>query len=304
MLLPLALWKRSLAVMLIFAVICIESFGPAAVAQKTDFPETTTSELRPANHHTHEFGVVSIKPGKPGETDWHYGMMRNGDGYEAVNLPLWATIELAFFPPGMIRPERMIGAPDWVFEERWDFRAKVDDSDLADWKESTKHSNEMWSNDLIGLMLESALRDRCKLVAHLVPAQISGYALVIRRNGPNHNVLKSAPPEEALPEHALIINRTEDARMVPYVRSDEEPTVRYIRTSMAVFAHYLAEMYRVPVENKTGLTGRFDFNLRKVNEFGDVGTDWDFGALGLKIVRVNVPAQTLMIDHIERPSQD
>jgi len=71
-----------------------------------------------------------------------------------------------------------------------------------------------------------------------------------------------------------------------------------------------------PVQDRTGLTGKYDFVLKRIDmseeQDGRVSLDaipapndiWDMGALGLKVEPIKIPAETIVIDHIERPSEN
>ena len=62
---------------------------------------------------------------------------------------------------------------------------------------------------------------------------------------------------------------------------------------------------RLPVLDKTGLAGRFDFDLTWSADLDSNLPDL-FTALrdqlGLKLVTVKAPVEVIVIDHVERPS--
>jgi uncharacterized protein (TIGR03435 family) len=69
----------------------------------------------------------------------------------------------------------------------------------------------------------------------------------------------------------------------------------------ASFAEYLSLTLGSHVEDRTGVTGEYDFALRRWQN--DDGSDsLDVEALGLKVEPIKVLRDTLVIDHIERPS--
>ena len=254
--------------------------------------------------HDPAFGVVSIRPSKTEETDSFVMIPKDGNEYIAENRPLWYTIEMAYLPPRMTGThgdKLMLGAPDWVWKEKYSFVGKVDDDYLNEWKKQIEHRSFWDSNEMLQAMLQAALKQRCRLVAHLAPGEINGYALVVAKNGPDERNLKPAPNDEKLPEYAQEISGEGDPRMVPILRREGEQALTFIRTSMIALADQLS-MSGMPVIDRTGLTGRYDFKLPKLNDFNDPGTDWDLGYLGLKLVKAKIPASTLVIDHIERPS--
>ena len=67
---------------------------------------------------------------------------------------------------------------------------------------------------------------------------------------------------------------------------------------------------RLPIEDQTGLTDRYDLVLRRPDSGSSTDDDsgstnyWDVRALGLEFRQVKRPTETLVIDHIERPSEN
>jgi len=69
---------------------------------------------------------------------------------------------------------------------------------------------------------------------------------------------------------------------------------------------------RLVIHNQTGLTGKYDFVLHhlgaSVTSSGDDSntTDqaWDVPSLGLEFQHTKIPSDTIVIDHLERPSEN
>jgi uncharacterized protein (TIGR03435 family) len=105
--------------------------------------------------------------------------------------------------------------------------------------------------------------------------------------------------------------------MVGY-RRGEKPTQTFYNATMEGFAQYLSiRAVGHPVLDHTGLTGHYDFVLNWVQDpdskFPEGVTDsddpdplshWDIEALGFRRVPIKLPADTLVIDHIEKPSEN
>jgi uncharacterized protein (TIGR03435 family) len=270
--------------------------GQAASGQLSTTPPT--KEDAPAAHPA-AFDVVSIKPSKPGETYWTFGDPPGEDLYRAINRPLGVTILEAYFPMALSSRQRLVGAPDWVWKENYDFVGRISAADSEEWEKLSEHWGRTAQNPLLPSMLQIALADRCKLVMHRVPAEIPGYALIVGGHGPNWTQLQETRPGETIPPEAQKIDW--DGRMIPYQRGVENPTLHFYQTSSNSLAAQLSG-FGAPVVDKTGLTGTYDFALMKVSAEGDPAVDWDLGALGLKLVPTKIPTEDVVIDHIERPS--
>ena len=75
------------------------------------------------------------------------------------------------------------------------------------------------------------------------------------------------------------------------------------------FAQQLSRQLGTPVINKTGLHGRYDFNLHWSDANGGSNgsepsiVDAVQEQLGLKLEPQKAPTQVLVIDHVEKPSE-
>ena len=245
----------------------------------------------------HSFDVVSIRPSSAGPNDWMMRIRPDGDEYEVRGMPLGNTILMAFFPLATQSKERISGAPNWVWEEKYDFVGKVSAEYLEEWRSAAQHGFGT-RNPVLEEMLQNALADRCKLIVHRIPATKPGYALVISKRGVNRKNLNEAKAEDSIPANAQRIPW--NGRMVP-IYFPEEPVVHYFDTSMKSLAENLSKSGAAVVD-ETGLTGTYKFNLTRLSTDGDPSINWDLGALGLHLEPIQIPTETIVVDHIERPS--
>ena len=271
---------------------CAVLVSPSVFAQAIPQPSAPGA---PADAHRQlAFEVVSIRPSKPDEPTH---LFFDTDQYHALGLPLGRTILLAYFPFPLHTRERLRGAPAWVWNDRFDFVAKVAPEDLQEWQNARLLGTDR-PNPTLEAMLQAALEDRCKLRVHRIPATTAGFALVVAAHGPNRNTFSPSKPDEIIPDNALKIHV--DGRMVPFESADD-PVLRFYATSTMSLATFLSD-WGTPVEDRTGLTGKYDFKLARVSNTGDVSLDLDVAALGLKLTRITIPIEDIVIDHIEYPS--
>ena len=63
-----------------------------------------------------------------------------------------------------------------------------------------------------------------------------------------------------------------------------------------------------PVQDRTGLTGRYEFTIQAIEhpsqDPDELPENWPISQLGLELKPGKVPGRTLIIDHIEKPSQN
>ena len=276
---------------------CFSFAFPSAFSQDRPQQGTSTAAAGAADHvRAFAFDVVSIRPSDAG-SQMMLEIRTGGDEYRALGMPLANTILWAYFPFRLHSKNRLAGAPNWVWNDKFDFVGKVGGADLPEWQKVTKHG--LWSlNPMVQSMLQAALADRCKFAAHRIAAQVDGYALVVVKQQPNWKNLIAAKPDDVIPSEAQKI--PEDGRMIP-IMSPDEPVARFFQTSMASLAATMSA-WGGPVDDRTGLTGTYNFSLTRLSTEGIPAVDWDLAPLGLKLVPIKLPTETVVIDHIERPS--
>ena len=83
------------------------------------------------------------------------------------------------------------------------------------------------------------------------------------------------------------------------------------KAPMARLASYLTRMLQIPVKDETGLAGDFDFELTWESDAPPLGSpDPALVAaalqeqLGLKLEKRKRPAEILVVDHVEKPSEN
>lgn len=233
------------------------------------------------------FDVASIRPTKqvpgPGSPCFIKGN-DGGNGYTARCMDIKSIIGLMYKIP-----ERQVsGAPGWLDSERFDIDAKAD---------------KKYSLDELHAMFQNLLADRFGLKFHTEKREGNIYALTIDSSG-----LKMK--ENTGPENFQI----------PFIGSlagftGTRVPMNYLCWQLGQFLQDDAR----PVINMTGLTGNYDFKLVFLPPLPP-GLDKDklppgfldrpdlFTAvreqLGLKLTAQKGPVTFIVIDHVERPSEN
>ena len=293
-------WKRS--------IILLGFFAAAALT----FAQSTAPATRPTQTVARPplaFEVISIRPAKPG-SNWMIGWATTPNGYRVTGQSLWYTIMIAYFPQGIAywSEQRLSGAPPWL-DDLYDIDARVSESDLAEWQ---RQGMTLDKKVLLQQMLQTMLAERCHLVAHRIPGgEISGLSLEPGKRGPH---LTETKPAETFPAG---IKLPSGGVLVPYSRG-EKPRMSFYGATMADLAsQFSLTSGGHPVEDHTGLTGRYDFVINWLADLdsnmpeGLISTDdpyplshWDIESLGLHLAPAKLPIDTLVIDHIEKPSEN
>ena len=283
------------------------SLSAAATASAvTDQP--ATAGATPARAYA--FNVISIRENKTprvalGDT-LPFGP--TADGYRMTNDSLVDALLMTANVPqvggsAMFRLDQVKGFPEWAMSERYDIDARIADEDRAEWQKPEARKK------MLQAMLQAMFAERCKLVVHREMKDADVYSLVVARGGPK---FKETDPTA---DHPGGFTLPWGGVMVP----SKDGTNMY-GASMASFVPYIAMMMNVgrPVQDKTGLTGKYDLVMKRP-DMGSASDEQQGGVsasdpesamhsilndLGLKLESGKGLVETLVIDHIEKPSQN
>jgi len=237
------------------------------------------------------FEVATIKLTPLDWTGGRFIRMQSAQQFVARNHGLNTLIAAAY----NLTPQAISGGPKWVDSEHWDILAKTPG-------EVRPNLDEQMA------MLRKLLSERFRLTFHREQKELSIYTLSVTKGGPKlkeSTVSLDAAPEGPPP---LIFQVSKTVVRLPG---------RY--ATMADLASVLQRSpFDRPVVDQTGLSGRYDFDL----EFAPDESLWGgmlsrppdsdkpglFQAirdqLGLKLEAARGPVETLVIDQVERPSEN
>ena len=254
------------------------------------------------------FEVASVKPNGDGPGKMQ-ATTRPGGVFVAVNTPLRLLIADAYIgnQPGAI--DRIVGGPDWVQSARYDITAKA--------AREFRPTPPGPPAELL-LMLRALLEDRFKLKVHREPRELPAYELVVVRPGAA-GLRRSDVDCDALFAAGQVTRPEVGIRPRCGVSNGPVGVTGDIGLiagafSMSQFAQFLQRVGR-PVIDKTGLTGRYDFDLAfaplgssPADAPSDPARPTIFVALeeqlGLKLQSTKGPLDVIVIDSIERPVPD
>jgi uncharacterized protein (TIGR03435 family) len=251
------------------------------------------------------FDVVSVKLDKSGS-----GMIRvmgKPDGYAATNISLLMLIQGAYG----IREDLVSGAPSWANSTRYDIDAKVADADVDTLKKLTPEQRRT--------MLQPMLAERFKLAVHTETKQLPVYELVVAKGG---SKLKEATPGDTYADGIKGPDGVGRAGMIRVGRG--QLTAQAI--PMTSLVNMLSQQLHRTVVDKTGLTGKFDVTMQWTEDSSDPMFKGNDGSqhqaepapdatgpsiftalqeqLGLKLQSAKGPVETLVIDHVEMPTEN
>jgi len=231
------------------------------------------------------FDAVSIKQNKTGQGT---GGGLAGSRYTANNQTVVGIVMGAYH----VTPERIIGGPSWIANDRFDVVAAS--------------STPINAKDL-DVMLQSLLRDRFGFAGHRETRTMAAYRLVPRTSGELGPGLKRAAVDCGDPAAvAAARSRAKSSEPVCGGRSGAGQLI-FRGTTVNALAAALTSATGRQVVNDTGLTGRFDIDL----EWSSLQTADGLSIftavqeqLGLKLESSTAAVEVVVIDSVSRPAEN
>lgn len=231
------------------------------------------------------FEVASVKPSSKEER--MIGMMVYPGGRVTVtNYTLRMLIEEAY----SIQYFQISGGPKWADEERFSIIAKPPDSSAS--SKIAPTNPKLPPPEEERLMLRTLLTDRFQLKIHNETAEGPVFRLVVGSRGPK-------------------LEKTKDPHQFPVVTTNFAPeSLGGYNATMKLLAARLADLFRRPVIDQTGLEGAFDFKVDYTSSISDSNADNGpplskaLAQIGLKLVAGKGPILHLVIDHAVRPTEN
>lgn len=193
-------------------------------------------------------------------------------------------------------PFYLLSAPDWLSNIRFDVTATIAPG-------TTKEQ--------FLLMQQNLLATRLGLVVHREKRAMQVYDLIVSKGG---SKLKAAEPpgdSDAVPSFdkdgfpVLLPGQT------MYKSTGNHAQIQSSADTMEHFATMLAGQLQAPVQDATGLTGRYDFTLKWIP--GTLKAEDDPGLslesalpqqLGLTLRHTKGQVEVLVVDHVEKAPTD
>jgi len=239
------------------------------------------------------YDVVSIKPNKSGNTGSMINV--NHDSFATTNVTLKSLLVSAYG----VKDYLVSGLPGWANSARFDINAKIVDMDADALKKLTGKQRQA--------MLQQLLAERFQLKVHSQTEVQPIYEMVVAKGGSKITEAEPAGPDpdadknqefKGLGRGSMTVRNTElTAHDVP----------------LETLANSLSGKLSRTVVDKTGLKGKYDLSLTWSPDDGsaaasDSSSPSLFTALqeqlGLRLQPAKGPVETLVVDHVELPSEN
>lgn len=256
--------------------------------------------------NTQSFEVASVKVADPAGGGRGAGKAGRGGGagtadptrFTRRNATLAGLIQTAY----SVQPYQVIGPP-WLASEHYDIVAKVPEGTTRD---------EQW------VMLRNLLATRFALKVHRENREMDTYDLVIAKGGKK---FKESTKDDPLPAADAKITVGPDGYPVlppgigevTWPKGNSWIYVLHEQISIAALIARFSRDFQRPINDRTGLSGKFDIALHWAPEMsasaGEPGTAPDpepliFDALqsqlGLKLESKKAPVEVIVVDHADK----
>lgn len=239
-----------------------------------------------ANEKAPTFEVASIKQSRTLDAGGTLGFQEGGR-FRAVNVDGRTLIAVAYKTGQRLLPSQIIDAPDWLYSQRYDITAKVSD-ELAATRPLVLFSK-------MPLLLQSLLEDRFKLRLHHETRELPIYGLVLaRKDGALGPQFRRSSVNCAELDGCRI-------QILPGHLTGGRITLETLTTLLAGTVERF-------VVDRTGLDGTFDVDLGWSPDQASSDKPSIFSAvqeqLGLKFESTKGAVDVVVIDNVERPTED
>jgi bla regulator protein blaR1 len=294
----------------------LAAIGTAALAGPLVFGTLNVTRVRAQVAETaarpgSSFEVASIKPNRSADTGFS-AMFLQGR-FTATGATIKQLITLAY----SVKESQVSGGPSWISSEKYDVEGKEPDA-LAE--ELLKLPFEQRARQM-GAMLQSLLEGRLKLKVSRDTKELPVYALVVAKNGPRltPSAIPPSGPSGANPPGGPGVR----------VESGQIPDLTMPIDGLVEVLSRQPELGGREVVDETGLEGIYTISLRWSPDERPSGMPVGPGGagpgataaprpdtsgpslftalqeqLGLKLEPAKRPVRILVIDHIERPSEN
>ncbi len=258
------------------------------------------------------FEVVSVKANQSDSLQARGGVLPGGR-FSVQNWPLYQLISIGF---QAYRDFQIEGAPAWTRTSRFDIDAKAPAGVTLGALASDGPPTPAIQ------MLRSLLMDRFNVKAHWETREVPAYGLVIARGDGKLGPKLLGANTDCAAERLARLARNEPAPKRPAPTPGQPVTCIVVSRPgwfsagsypIAALIPHLADQMNAPVIDKTRLSGFLDIDLSYVpDQRGSATASLDDVALrtalqeqlGLKLEATKAPVEVLVIDHVERPTEN
>jgi uncharacterized protein (TIGR03435 family) len=240
-----------------------------------------------------EFEVATIKPSDPNRPGWGITINRSGM-LNTLNTNLSDLIKFAYD----MHPKQVIGAPGWVDSEKFDIWAKPD-------------APGMPSINQLKAMLQKLLADRFNLKFHHEKKELSVYAITVAKGGEKikkeENSTLPIPGFGGMPQRGFSVRNGTIAEFASVMQAQfmEQPVVD--QTGLGDTRYTFVLKWTPDPSQRSGFGGGPPPDAAPPVPDADAPPDLYAAMqqqLGLKMGTTKAPVDVMVIDKVDKPSEN
>ena len=253
-----------------------------------EIPELPPPPARMAANAKPAFEVATIRPSDPAHPEQIITL--RGAEVITTNVTVHALINLAYW----LHPKQLTGGPAWTESDKFDVAGKPDAPGQP-------------NVDQMKMMLQKLLADRFQFKFHFEKRELSVYAITIAKTGAK--LIKSQDDPKGIPGWSF--GRTPSGTRITFRNAPLSQVTAVLQNSMDK-----------PVVDQSGLSERYDFTVTftpdpaqaalmgvplpaadNPDAAPDLFTAFE-QQLGLKLESTKAPVDVMVVDKVERPSEN
>jgi uncharacterized protein (TIGR03435 family) len=226
-----------------------------------------------------------------------------GGRFQSTGMPFLMVFGIAYnVPTNSIESMRLRvkGMPDWMLTDLYDIEATPE-------KGSPQESSPTGRNEGVRRILRSVLADRLKLRVRQDEEEMPVFAIMVGTHGPA--LQKSKVAEQDCVESAPFSPIPPPGPGCHQFQGGVGRGIRGDAVDMADLALEASSWSELPVVDQTGLTGLYAIQTegwRSTSNDDETRPTLEdvFDRLGLKLVRRKAAISILVVEHVEKPSEN
>jgi uncharacterized protein (TIGR03435 family) len=266
------------------------------------------------------FEVAVVKPNTG--TDTRVAVLgQPGGRFIATNASLMALIQTAY----SVRDFQVSGGPNWINTDRWDIEARAERDSVPE-PAGLQDPNVP---DPLSLRVQSLLEDRFQLKWHFETRDLPVYALVVLQSGLKMKLNDDQTLPQARGPGATPPPQPTPGQVPRYSMRRGRSVLVGTAVTMGIFINSLSQLMGRTIIDKTDLTGLYDVRLEWPPDAvpgagptfvsgGPIGPEAPLPTersgpsiftviqeqLGLKLESAKGPVRVLVIDSVQKPSEN
>ena len=256
------------------------------------------------------FEVASVKPSDPNQRGATIQKFVGGR-FVAKGVSLRLLLTYAY----SVRTFQILGGPGWIGTDRWDIEGKAEEGSAV----ALPYVDDPNAADSMPVRLQSLLEDRFQLKLHRESRGLPIYELMMAKSGLKMKLSDDQTPFK-IPEPGVALTLPQCGGGIGrYQLRLGRGKMEGCAVELSSFIEDLSQQVGRTIGDKTGLKGLYDINLQWTPDLPAAANPADGASppidepsiftalqeqLGLRLESAKGPVEVLVIDNVQKPSEN